>query len=128
MNINHARTKYILRRTLQAGGMILLLASLLLPGTVLAHPPGFSQRVSVNSAGEEGNDASGISAISGDGRFVAFGSAATNLIPGGNLPFGIFVHDRQTGSTEIVSVSSRGRQGEGSSSAPDISDDGRFVA
>jgi uncharacterized repeat protein (TIGR01451 family) len=127
MYINHSGTKYILQRTLQAGGMILLLASLLIPGRVLAHPPGFTQRVSVNSAGEEGNDASGISAISGDGRFVAFGSAATNLIPGGNLPFGIFVHDRQTGTTEIVSVSSRGRQGEGSSSAPDISNDGRFV-
>ena len=108
--------------------MILLLASLLIPGTVLAHPPGFTQRVSVNSAGEEGNDSSGISAISGDGRFVAFGSAATNLLPGGNLPFNIFVHDRQTGATEIVSVSSTGRQGEGLSSAPAISDDGRFVA
>ena len=122
------RTKSILQRTLQAGGMILLLASLLIPGTALAHPPGVTQRISVNSAGEEGNDASGISAISGDGRFVAFGSAATNLIPGGNLPFGIFVYDRQTGTTEVVSVSSRGRQGEGFSSSPAISEDGCFVA
>jgi uncharacterized repeat protein (TIGR01451 family) len=128
MYIKHSRTKYILQRTLQAGGMILLLASLLIPGRVLAHPPGFTQRVSVNSAGEEGNDASGISAISGDGRFVAFGSNATNLIAGGNLPFNIFVHDRQSGSTEIVSVSSGGRQGDGLSSAPAISHDGRFVA
>jgi uncharacterized repeat protein (TIGR01451 family) len=127
-HMKHSRTKYILQRTLQAGGIILLLASLLIPGTVLAHPPGFIQRISVNSAGEEGNDTSGISAISGDGRFVAFGSNATNLIAGGNLPFNIFVHDRQTGSTEIVSVSSNGSQGEGFSSAPAISDDGRFVA
>ena len=127
-HMKHARRKNTLQRTLQAGGMILLLASLLIPGRVLAHPPGFTQRVSVNSAGEEGNDASGISAISGNGRFVAFGSNATNLIPGGNLPFNIFVHDRQTGSTEIVSVSSNGSQGEGFSSAPAISDDGRFVA
>jgi uncharacterized repeat protein (TIGR01451 family) len=127
-HMKHSRTKYILQRTLHAGGMILLLASLLIPGRVLAHTPGFTQRVSVNSAGEEGNDASGISAISGNGRFVAFGSNATNLIPGGNLPFNIFVHDRQTGATEIVSVSSSGRQGEGFSSAPAISDDGRFVA
>jgi uncharacterized repeat protein (TIGR01451 family) len=85
----------------------------------------------VNSAGEEGNDASGtssVSAISGDGRFVAFGSNATNLIASGNLPFGIFVHDRQTGSTELVSVSSTGRQGEGFTQSPAISDDGRFVA
>jgi uncharacterized repeat protein (TIGR01451 family) len=111
--------------------MILLLASLLHPGTVLAHPPGVTERVSVSSAGEEGNDTSGFlspPAISTDGRFVAFDSTATNLIEGGNLPFNIFVHDRQTGVTEIVSVSSNGRQGEGLSSFPDISADGRFVA
>jgi uncharacterized repeat protein (TIGR01451 family) len=108
--------------------LALLIVSLLSSGTALGHPPGVTERVSVDSAGNEGNDASGISAISADGRFVAFGSAATNLITGGNLPFNIFVHDRQTGITEIVSVSSRGQQGEGFSSSPDISDDGRFVA
>ena len=116
------------KHAMQAALMMLMLISLLSPRRVLAHVPGVTQRVSVNSAGEEGNAASGISAISADGRFVAFGSEATNLIAGGNLPFGIFVHDRQTGSTEIVSVSSRGRQGEGLSSSPDISADGRFVA
>ncbi|HET6594556.1 MAG TPA: hypothetical protein VFG81_02965 [Anaerolineales bacterium] len=129
--MKHARTKHILQRTLQAGGMILLLASLLHPGTVLAHPPGITERVSVSSAGEEGNDTSGFlspPSISADGRFVAFDSAATNLIEGGNLSTNIFVHDRQTGVTEIVSVSSRGRQGEGLSSFPDLSADGRFVA
>src|SRR5688572_24091469 len=103
MHIKYSRTKYILQRTLQAGATILLLTSLLHPGRVLAHLPGVTERVSVDSAGNEGNQASGISAISGDGRFVAFGSAATNLIPGGNLSGNIFVHDRQTGITEIVS-------------------------
>lgn len=128
--MKHARTKYILQRTLQAGGMLLLLASLLHPGIVLAHPPGVTERVSVSSAGEEGNDTSAFlspPAISADGRFAAFDSAATNLIEGGNLSTNIFVHDRQTGVTEIVSVSSRGRQGEGLSSSPDLSADGRFV-
>jgi uncharacterized repeat protein (TIGR01451 family) len=120
----HSPARRIARSLLVA----LTLVGLLGPVAALAHPPGITQRVSVNSAGEEGNDASGISAISGDGRFVAFGSNATNLIAGGNLPFNIFVHDRQTGITEIVSVSSSGRQGEGFSSAPAISDDGRFVA
>jgi hypothetical protein len=74
--------------------LALLIVSLLSSETALAHPPGVTERVSVDSAGNEGNDASGISAISADGRFVAFGSAATNLIAGGNLPFNIFVHDR----------------------------------
>ena len=128
IELKSSRAKRAVQRTLLAGAMALVLASLFGPGAVLAHPPGVTQRVSVNSAGEEGNDASGISAISGDGRYVAFGSAATNLIPGGNLPFGIFVHDRLTGTTEIVIVSSSGREGQGLSSSPDISGDGRFVA
>ena len=128
--MNSSETKYVMRlqRPLLAALKVLVLISLFSPGKVLAHPPGVTQRVSVSSAGEEANAASGISAISNDGRFVVFGSEATNLIPGGNLPFGIFVHDRQSGTTEIVSVSSRGRQGEGLSSSPDISADGRFVA
>ena len=108
--------------------IMLTLVGLLSPSAALAHPPGVTTRVSVDSNGVEGNDASTEAAISADGRFVAFASSATNLIPGGNLPFSIFVHDRQTGTTEIVSVSSRGRQGEGFSSSPDISADGRFVA
>ena len=121
--------QFPMRRSILAGVLIIMFVSLMInPGAALAHVPGVTQRVSVDSLGNEGNDASGISAISADGRFVAFGSSATNLIAGGNLPFGIFVHDRQTGATEIVSVSSRGREGEGLSSSPDISDDGRFVA
>jgi uncharacterized repeat protein (TIGR01451 family) len=117
------------RRSILAGVMFVLLVSLAInPRAALAHVPGVTQRVSVDSLGNEGDGASGISAISADGRFVAFGSSATNLIAGGNLPFGIFVHDRQTGTTEIVSLSSRGREGEGLSSSPAISADGRFVA
>jgi uncharacterized repeat protein (TIGR01451 family) len=111
--------------------LVLLIVSLLSSGTALAHPPGVTERVSVDSAGNEANDRSGFlsgPAISADGRFVTFDSTATNLLPGGNLPFNIFVHDRLTGTTEIVSVSSRGRQGEGLSSSPDLSEDGRFVA
>ena len=122
------RKHLAIQRLVLVSIVLLTIVALLGPGTVLAHSPGVTERVSVDSAGNEGNDASGISDISGDGRFVAFGSAATNLIPGGNLPFNIFVQDRQTGSTEIVSVSSSGRQGEGFSSAPDINADGRFVA
>ena len=111
--------------------LALLIVSLLSPGTALAHPPGVTERVSVDSAGNEGNDRSGFlsgPAISADSRFVAFDSTATNLLPGGNLPFNIFVHDRLTDTIEVVSVSSSGRQGEGLSSSPDLSEDGRFVA
>lgn len=124
-------TKHARHRARLAGILFLLLVSLPGPGAALAHAPGVTERVSIDSNGVEGNSESGFlspPAISGDGRFVAFDSTATNLLPGGNLPFNIFVHDRLTGATEMVSVSSRGRQGEGLSSFPDLSADGRFVA
>src|SRR5438093_4861509 len=75
-----------------------------------------TERVSVASGGTEGNDASLGSALSADGRFVAFDSAATDLVAGDtNGVSDVFVHDRQTGTTERVSVASGGAQGNGSS-------------
>ncbi len=100
--------------------------------------PGTTERVSVASDGTQGNDtsggplshgaASGGSAISGDGRFVAFPSLATNLVADDTLVADIFVHDRQTGVTTMVSVDSAGVPGNNESVDPDISGDGRFVA
>src|SRR5207247_971346 len=58
-----------------------------------------------------------------------FYSLATNLVAGDtNGFFDVFVHDRQTGATTRVSVDSAGTQGDGHSSSPAISADGRFVA
>ncbi|MCC7407241.1 MAG: PD40 domain-containing protein [Phycisphaeraceae bacterium] len=87
-------------------------------------------RVSVNPVGgAEGNDASGKPALSADGRFVAFESLADNLVADdGNFESDIFVLDRTGGTLTRVSVSSGGDEGDGSSSAPSISDDGRYVA
>jgi hypothetical protein len=67
--------------------------------------------------------------ISADGRFVAFCSGAYNLVPGDTEWWlDVFVHDRQTGWTERVSVDSSGEQGWGHSQQPCISADGQFVA
>src|SRR5437762_932588 len=92
-------------------------------------------RVSVASGGTEGDDASLGSALSADGRFVAFDSAATDLVAGDtNGVSDVFVHDRQTGTIERVSVASGGAQGDGSSGLigfafpPALSAAGRFVA
>src|SRR5439155_1259062 len=86
-------------------------------------------RVSVASDGTEGNDVSLGSALSADGRFVAFDSAATYLVAGDtNGESDVFVHDRQTGITERVSVASDGTQGNKANSYPALSADGRFVA
>jgi Tol biopolymer transport system component len=89
---------------------------------------GATERVSVSSAGAEGNDVSDLSWISADSRYVSFTSDATNLVAGDtNAVADVFVHDRQTGATERVSVSSAGAEGDDSSGASPISADGRFV-
>src|SRR5207249_2543647 len=90
---------------------------------------GITERVSVASDGTQGNNASSYPALSADGRLVAFQSDATNLVAGDtNGATDVFVHDRQTGTTERVSVSSGGTEGNGFSAAPALSADGRFVA
>jgi extracellular elastinolytic metalloproteinase len=90
---------------------------------------GATERISVSTAGREGNRASRLPAISADGRFVAFHSAASNLVPGDtNRVVDVFVRDRETGTTERVSVDGGGQQGNGLSDACAISADGRIVA
>jgi Tol biopolymer transport system component len=90
---------------------------------------GVTERVSVDSSGAEANDANGYPAISADGRFVAFLSLATNLVPGdGNGRVDAFVHDRTTGVTERISVDDSGSEGDGDSAPTAISADGRIVA
>jgi Tol biopolymer transport system component len=90
---------------------------------------GKTRRVSVSSSGAQAHGSSGNPAISANGRFVTFESLATNLVRGDtNHSWDVFVHDRRTGKTRRVSVSSSGAQAHGSSSNPSISAGGRFVA
>ena len=66
--------------------------------------------------------------ISADGRWVAFQSEASNLVRNDtNGVSDIFVYDRQTGTTERVSVANDGAQGNGENFSPSISADGRWV-
>ena len=90
---------------------------------------GITERVSLSTEGIQGNFDSTAPAISADGRFVAFESFATNLLPEeANSVQDIFVRDRQTGALEVVSVASGGSQAILASSQASISADGRFVA
>jgi Tol biopolymer transport system component len=92
---------------------------------------GTTTRVSVASDGSQANGESALffTAISGNGRFVAFGSFATNLVPGDtNGAWDIFVRDRATNTTSRISLANDGSQGNGPSFAPTVSNDGRFVA
>ena len=81
---------------------------------------GTTERVSVDSGGAQGNGESGFyshaypipPAISADGRYVVFESAATNLVAAdSNGVIDVFVHDRQSGVTERISVDSMSTEG-----------------
>jgi Tol biopolymer transport system component len=86
-------------------------------------------RVSLDSSGLQGDGDSLNPVISADGRFVAFESHATNLVPGDtNMAEDVFVRDLATGVTTRVSLDSAGGQGNGDASMPTISADGRYVA
>ena len=90
---------------------------------------GQTTRVSVTSGGGESNGDSSSPSISADGRYVAFETAASNLVSGDNNGYGdVIVHDRQTGQTVRVSVDSSGREGNHASMLPAISGNGRHVA
>ena len=75
----------------------------------------------------EGDGLSSAPAISADGRFVAFVSQSTNLVTGVSGQQ-IYVRDRQTSQTIVISKSSTGVIGDGASSAPAVSADGRLMA
>jgi Tol biopolymer transport system component len=90
---------------------------------------GTTTRASLDSTGTEGNDDSLDPSISSDGRFVAFSSVATNLVPGDvNGHADVFVHDLQTGDTVLASVDSNGVQADADCLNPSLSADGRFVS
>lgn len=83
---------------------------------------------SAGGVGVPGDAAATAAAISGDGRFVAFESAATNLVAGdGNGAIDVFVKDTSTGSIERISRSTADAEGNADSTSPSISADGRRV-
>ena len=98
---------------------------------VFVHERGtaITQRVSVASSGSQGDDDAFSLSLSSNGSVVAFGSYATNLVAGDtNDVIDVFVHDRDTGTTTRISISSAGVQANDESFSPSISSSGRFVA
>lgn len=90
---------------------------------------GTTERVSLSSTGQQGNATSIRPEISADGRYVAFVSDATNLVPNdANGARDVFVHDRETRQTLLVSMSTNATSASHASSRPSISPDGRYVA
>lgn len=98
------------------------------PVAVKVLPPAL-QRVSESSAGIQADDRSVFPTVSASGRYAAFISSATNLVP--NDTNGVpdaFVRDLETRAVERVSVGSNGEQATGESVGVSISADGRYVA
>lgn len=90
---------------------------------------GQTQRVNVGPGGSQSTSGSTACSISADGRYVAFESAAPNLVPDDTNGYpDVFVHDRDTGITARVSIRSDGQETHGASWGSSISADGRFVA
>ncbi len=139
-------TSYCIGPALANDGLVVAFASyasnlvagdtnLLLDVFVHDRATGAVERVSVDSAGGEGNGSAYLPlSITPDGRFVAFASDATNLVAGDtNGATDVFVRDRATGTTERVSVDSAGGESKGGKIRiggiyPWLSADGRYVA
>jgi hypothetical protein len=86
-------------------------------------------RVNTASSGAEANDATyETSAVSDDGRYVAFASSASNLVDGDtNGVIDVFVKDLQTGVIRRASTAADGAESDGDSVGCSISADARYV-
>lgn len=110
--------------------VLLLVAVALAPAPAArAQFAGIVERMSVSSAGEEGDEGGTRPSISADGRYVAFQSSSNNLVPGDtNDNTDVFVHDTATGVVQRVSLAWNGMEARDDSRCPAISADGRYVA
>lgn len=87
-----------------------------------------STLISASLTGGSGNADSFGAAVSADGRYVVFASAASNLVPGDTNGFiDVFRRDTATGATTLISRRSTGQSGAGASLAPAVSATGRYV-
>jgi Tol biopolymer transport system component len=89
---------------------------------------GAVELISKTSTGDPANGPSSDPAISESGRFVAFASDAGNLPGGDGATTQVFVHDRQSGNTLLVSKTNGGAPGNDDSDLPSISRNGQVIA
>ncbi|MFD8087479.1 hypothetical protein ACFV4F_37970 [Kitasatospora sp. NPDC059722] len=93
---------------------------------------GHVERVSVADDGAKLDAMTFQASISGDGRYVAFSTTATNVLPGGSKHRSdVYVRDRWTGRTELVTAGglpTTDDQTPYDAQSPSISRDGRYVA
>lgn len=114
---------------LATAALMLSVVAVAVPASASANPSPTTALVSRSAAGKVGNHPSAEPSISADGRYVAFSSHATNLVPGDtNQRIDIFVRDLFTGHVVRASVGPGGVQTNQPSGQPRISGNGRYVA
>ena len=90
---------------------------------------GETTRRSVSTGGAQGNGISYSPCLSADGQWLAFGSQATTLIAlANNFGGHVFLHERATGITLLVSTSITGGLEDSTSGEPTLSANGRVIA
>jgi len=91
---------------------------------------GVTTLVSLGYDGKMGDYCAKEASISADGRYIVYGSNSSNILEGvaGSNLRQIFLYERATGTTTLISANSDGDQGNKCSRAPVISADGRYVA
>lgn len=105
------------------------IAACVFPAFAHAQYPGQISLASVDADGGVANADSSRPAVSAHGRYIAFDSEGTDVVPGDtNENTDVFVRDQVTGATERVSLTWKGQEPRGDSKCPSISDDGRYVA
>ncbi len=122
-----------LRRLLFFITVLLFLAASALPEPTLAacnpNAPVTLVSASIHGGASDQGVVLGTLAISGDGRYIAYTSSSTDLVPGDtNSAEDVFVYDRLHCTNRRVSVSSNGQQANLDSYGPALSTDGRYVA
>ena len=89
-----------------------------------------TRRISMSPTGQEANGGSYHPSISGDGRYVAFESDATNLVTGYDLPSGVrqvYLYDITDDQMYLVSKTNSGVPGNYTSVSPAVSSVGPHV-
>ncbi|HEY2793936.1 MAG TPA: hypothetical protein VGJ28_16340 [Micromonosporaceae bacterium] len=108
--------------------VVLMLAAISVSVPAAASAAPVTQAVSRTAAGAFGNHPSAAPGVSADGRYVAFSSHATNLVPGDtNVRQDVFVRDLTTGTIVRASLGPGGVQANAACTQARISGNGRYV-
>ena len=111
-----------------ASTLTILCLCISISGAASATPPYINQAVDYDIAGGSPSSGGYVGSMSQDGRYVAFESIANDIVSGANnSKYHIYVRDRQTNSTTLVSQSTSGALGDGYSTNPTISADWIYV-